>query len=209
MVAVIDYDLGNLQSVSRALQISGAEVKITSTSSLIREASAIVLPGVGAFLKGIENLRKRGILEVIVEEVKNGKLFLGICLGLQLLFTRSEEHSIVLGMNLIEGEVVRFTHSLKIPHIGWNQVEYKENEVTNRLFENIPQHSYFYFVHSYYVKPKEEDITVATTYYGEIFPSVIVRNNIIGVQFHPEKSGKIGLEFLKNFLKFLKKKNAC
>ena len=150
--------------------------------------------------------RLRSLL-VVIREINKGKPFLGICLGLQLLFTYSQEHTLAPGMNIIKGEVVKFTNDLKIPHMGWNQVEYTNNELTKKLFKNIPQKAYFYFVHSYYVKPKEEAIIVATTWYGEIFPSAVVKNNIVGVQFHPEKSGDMGLKFLKNFLEIYG--NAC
>lgn len=200
MVAIIDYGLGNLQSVSKAFQIIDRDVRISSSPSLIKKANIIVLPGVGAFLKGMENLKNTGILDTVIREINKGKPFLGICLGLQLLFTYSQEHTLAPGMNIIKGEVVKFTNDLKIPHMGWNQVEYTNNELTKKLFKNIPQKAYFYFVHSYYVKPKEEAIIVATTWYGEIFPSAVVKNNIVGVQFHPEKSGDMGLKFLKNFL---------
>lgn len=199
MIAVVDYGLGNLHSVSKALEANNIKVKVTSNPSEIFNAKAIVLPGVGAFLKGMENLEKLNLLEVIVENIKKGKPFLGICLGLQLLFTRSFEHKLSEGMGIFKGEVVKFLKAPKIPHIGWNRLNLKKN---SKIFEGIPPNVYFYFVHSYYVKP-EEDIVLATTFYGEEFPSAVAKDNIFGVQFHPEKSGKWGLKFLSNFVKLV------
>jgi len=199
MIAVVDYGLGNLHSVSKALEVNDIKVKVTNNPSDISDAKAIVLPGVGAFLKGVENLKNLNLLEAIIENIKKGKPFLGICLGLQLLFTRSFEHKLSKGMSIFEGEVVRFLKAPKIPHIGWNRLNLKRN---SKIFEGIPSNVYFYFVHSYYVKP-EEDIVLATTFYGEEFPSAVAKDNVFGVQFHPEKSGKWGLKFLSNFVRLV------
>jgi glutamine amidotransferase len=206
MFVVIDYGLGNLRSVSKALEAEGAQVKVANNLSTIKEARAIILPGVGAFYRGIENLKKLGILDVIVEEIKKGKPFLGICLGLQLLFTESEEHTVSRGMDVFRGKVVKFKHNVKIPHMGWNQVTVSgQRSVVNvNLFEGIPDNSYFYFVHSYYVEPEDKNIVTGSTFYGQEFTSVIVKDNIVGVQFHPEKSGEIGLKLLKNFINSIK-----
>jgi len=199
MIAVVDYGLGNLHSVSKALEANNIKVKVTNNPSDISDAKAIVLPGVGAFLKGMENLKNLNLLEVIIENIKKGKPFLGICLGSQLLFTRSFEHKLSKGMDIFKGEVVKFLKAPKIPHIGWNRLNLKKN---SKIFEGIPPDVYFYFVHSYYVRPKE-DIVLATTFYEEEFPSAVAKNNIFGVQFHPEKSGKWGLKFLSNFVKLV------
>ena len=199
MIAVVDYGLGNLHSVSKALEANNIKVKVTNNPSDISDAKAIVLPGVGAFLKGMENLKNLNLLEVIIENIKKGKPFLGICLGLQLLFTRSFEHKLSEGMGIFEGKVVKFLKASKIPHIGWNRLNLKRK---SKIFEGIPPDVYFYFVHSYYVRP-EKDIVLATTFYGEEFPSAVAKDNIFGVQFHPEKSGKWGLKFLSNFVKLV------
>ena len=199
MIAVVDYGLGNLHSVSKALEANNIKVKVTNNPLDISDAEAIVLPGVGAFLKGMENLKNLNLLEVIIENIEKGKPFLGICLGLQLLFTRSFEHKLSKGMGIFKGEVVKFLKAPKIPHIGWNRLNLKKN---SKIFEGIPPDVYFYFVHSYYVKPKE-DIVLAATFYGEEFPSAVAKDNIFGVQFHPEKSGKWGLKFLSNFVRLV------
>jgi glutamine amidotransferase len=204
MLVVVDYGLGNLRSVSKALQIWDVQVKVTSDLSTIKKAKGIVLPGVGAFWRGIENLKKLGILDVIVEEIKRGKPFLGICLGLQLLFTESEEHMLSKGMDVLKGRVVKFKQALKIPHMGWNQIKFKMQNSKCKIFEGIVDNSYFYFVHSYYVVPGDRGIIASTTFYGEEFTSAIIKENIVGVQFHPEKSGEVGLKLLMNFISSIK-----
>ncbi|MCK4809662.1 MAG: imidazole glycerol phosphate synthase subunit HisH [Candidatus Omnitrophica bacterium] len=213
MIAVVDYGLGNLKSVAKALLAQGAEVKVTSAGSYLKDAKAIVLPGVGAFKQGIENLKRLGLLEVLIKEIEKGKPFLGICLGLQLLFTESEEHSLSNGMDVIKGRVVKFNKSgVKIPHMGWNQIVIKEPLTGSRgtkagkesIFTDIPDNSYFYFVHSYYVVPQVKDIISAVTFYGEEFTSAVIKDNVIGLQFHPEKSGDLGLKILRNFLELIK-----
>lgn len=203
MIAVVNYGLGNLRSVAKALEIKGAGVEVTSSPSKLQSAEAIVLPGVGAFSRGIENLKKLKILDVIIKEIYKGKPFLGICLGLQLLFTQSEEHTLTGGMNVIEGKVVKFPSKVKIPHMGWNQVEINNQNSKSQIFDGIPNNSYFYFVHSYYVVPEDSYIIAATTVYGERFVSAIVKDNLFGVQFHPEKSGEQGLKILENFIKVI------
>ncbi|MBU0694565.1 MAG: imidazole glycerol phosphate synthase subunit HisH [Candidatus Omnitrophica bacterium] len=211
MIAVIDYGMGNLRSVAKALEAVGAETKVTSNAKDIGEASAIVLPGVGAFARGIENLEKLDVLPAMFKAIGEGKPFLGICLGLQLLFTESQEHGIYKGLDIIQGKVKRFRiqdsgfrihdSRLKIPHMGWNTVECKMQNAKCKIFENIPDNSYFYFVHSYYVEPRDKDVVVATTEYGTEFTSAVNKDNIWGVQFHPEKSGELGLKILENFVK--------
>ena len=196
--------MGNLRSVSKAFETVGVEVEVTNDPVTIADADAIILPGVGAFRHGMENLNKLNVIPVICEAVEKKKPVLGICLGLQLFFTESEEHGICKGLDIIKGRVKRFDSSVKIPHVGWNQVEYKaksrEQSAEFKVFDGIPDNSYFYFVHSYYVEPDDENLIVATTGYGKDFVSVINKNNFWGVQFHPEKSGELGLKVLKNFL---------
>ena len=197
---VVDYGMGNLRSVAKAVEKSGYTVKVSGEYLDIKKAKKIILPGVGAFGKAMENLKRQGILDVIKEKLKEGTPYLGICLGLQLLFEWSEEGN-VKGMGVIKGVVKRFPNlpSLKIPHMGWNQVKLRmEGE---NLFDGIPDNSYFYFTHSYYVIPVEKEIIATTTFYGVEFVSSIKKGNLFACQFHPEKSGKIGLKLLENFLK--------
>ena len=197
---VIDYGMGNLRSVAKAVEKSGYSVKVSGEYLDIKRAKKIILPGVGAFGKAMENLKRQGILDVIKEKLKEGTPYLGICLGLQLLFEWSEEGN-TKGMGVIKGVVKRFPNlpSLKIPHMGWNKVKLRmEGE---DLFDGIPDNSYFYFIHSYYVIPVEKEIIATTTFYGVEFVSSIKKGNLFACQFHPEKSGKIGLKLLENFLK--------
>ncbi len=218
MIAVIDYDLGNLRSVSKALESVGAEVEITNNRRKIAQARGLVLPGVGAFHRGMENLERLDILPSIFKAIKEGKPFLGICLGLQLLFSESEEHGLHHGLDIVKGRVKRFTttdiHKCggKVPHMGWNKIKFKtENEtlpagsqeLSMKIFDGIPDESYFYFVHTYYVEPEDKETIVATTEYGKDFVSVVNKDNVIGVQFHPEKSAKLGLKFLENFCRYV------
>ena len=220
MIAVIDYGSGNLKSVRKALEAVGAKVAVTNDPRAIDKAEALVLPGVGAFYRGMENLKKSGLLPSIFEAVKEGKPFLGICLGLQLLFTESEEHGTCQGLDIIKGKVKRFQGEMKIPHMGWNQIKCEMRNVNSKnlakqnskdlakqkcgIFEGIPNGSYFYFVHSYYVEPDDENSIAATTEYGQEFTAGIAKDNIFAVQFHPEKSGELGLTVLKNFLRYRK-----
>jgi len=198
VIAVVDYGMGNLRSVSKALEHVGADVLVTDRPEKLREAGGIVLPGVGAFRDAVRNLKEKGLWEAIIEEIENGKPFLGICLGLQLLFEKSYEFGKTEGFGFIEGEVVRFDlpQEFKIPHMGWNQI-YKRKE--SRLFEGIRDGEFFYFVHSYYVKPVSEEVVLTETDYGICFVSSIEKENVFAVQFHPEKSQKAGLKLLSNF----------
>ncbi len=197
MIAIIDYGLGNLRSVSKAFEKIGQKVEVTSSVETLQKAKALILPGVGAFSKGMENLQSLNILPTVSRLVAGGKPLLGICLGLQLFFNESSEHRSSRGLGFIEGKVEKFRAKVKLPHMGWNRVEYKDSE----LFDGIPKDNYFYFVHSYYVQPEDKNIIVGRTVYQEEFSSVIVKDNIVGVQFHPEKSDKLGLKFLENFIK--------
>ncbi len=195
MIALIDYGMGNLGSVEKALQYVGCATVITACPQQLEEASGIVLPGVGAFDDCIRGLRDRGLVNPLRELIAAGKPYLGICLGLQMLFERSEEGQ-ESGLGIFPGQVVRFDHELKIPQIGWNQVW--PNQPVPHL-AGISPGSWFYFVHSYYVKPADESLLAATTEYGYEFCSAVYQNNVFACQFHPEKSQSTGLKLLENF----------
>ena len=198
MIAVIDYGMGNLGSVSNAIRSLGGDVLVTQKPSDLKKADKIILPGVGAFRNAMDGLTDLKLVNPLKEELEKGKLYLGLCLGLQLLFKRSVEGTGSAGLGIFEGNVVRFKQdTLKIPHMGWNQVEIKNN---CPLFNDIENNSFFYFVHSYYVKPVEEDIVAGVTDYGTKFTSMVWKKNIYAMQFHPERSQDIGLKLLKNFM---------
>lgn len=199
MVGIINYGAGNIYSVLMGVKICGKKGVVVETPDMLKKVEFVILPGVGAFRDGIKNLEKKGISEVIVEEIEKGKPFLGICLGFQLLFSWSEEGN-SSGFNILKGKVKKFRFEksqLKIPHMGWNKVKFVRKE---KLFEKIPDGTFFYFAHSYYPIPEDESIIAGITEYGVEFSSVVRKDNIVGVQFHPEKSGSYGLTFLKNFL---------
>ena len=205
MIAVVDYGMGNLRSVQKALERVGYTALVTNDPRQILSACSIVLPGVGAFKDCIHNLKRLNLVEPILKSIKTGKPFLGICLGLQILFTISEEFGETSGLNLIKGKVIRFSSKdtsnitrLKIPHMGWNSITIKKELP---LFSGIEDGSFFYFVHSYYVVPDDEGVIATTTDYGIEFTSGIQQDNIFACQFHPEKSQQIGLRLLKNFAK--------
>jgi len=202
MIALIDYGMGNIKSVSKALETTGTDVKITQSPEDIRDAKAIVLPGVGAFRDCMKNLSKLELISVIKEQILKGKPYLGICLGMQILFTESEEFGLCKGLDIFKGKVVRFQLSLgyKIPHMGWNTVKFHKK---SRLLEEIKDNSYFYFVHSYYVSPEDSKVVAGVTDYGVEFTSMIIHENIFATQFHPEKSQKTGLTLLRNFIKII------
>jgi glutamine amidotransferase len=195
-IAIIDYGAGNLRSVQKALELVGADAVLTDDANTIRESSAVVFPGVGAFKSGYRGLEDRGLVPAIKDSIQSGKPFLGICLGLQLLFEESEEDGPTPGLGILPGRVVRFTGDMKIPHMGWNRLQPKTRVP---LFEGVPEGTYFYFVHSYYVLPDDVNVTAATTDYGVEFTSMVARDNLFAVQFHPEKSQKWGLKILENF----------
>ena len=197
MIAIIDYDAGNLKSVEKALQYLGEDVKITSDAGEILGADKIILPGVGAFGDAMEKLNTRGLSEVIREAVKRKIPLLGICLGLQLLFEASEESLGVDGLSVLKGKIVRIPdkEGFKVPHIGWNSLKINPE---SKLFAGIPEDSYVYFVHSYYLAA-EEPIVAATTDYVVDIHAAVEKEHVFACQFHPEKSGDIGLKLLKNF----------
>lgn len=196
MIAIVDYGMGNLRSVTNAFAHLGAAITVTRERSVIAEAQALVLPGVGAFGKCVENLRRFDLFDFLKDEIGSGKPYLGICLGLQMLFESSEEAPGVAGMGLVKGRVVRFRGAVKVPHMGWNAVRQKKG---SRIFAGIKQGEFFYFVHSYYPEPAE-DVTASTTDYSGEFASSIEKGNLFACQFHPEKSQKVGLALLRNFV---------
>ncbi len=199
MVAIIDYDAGNIKSVQKALAKLGQEAEITSEAEKILAADRIILPGVGAFGDAMQNLRARGLDGVIHRAVDAGIPFLGICLGQQLLFERSDEAPGVEGLGILEGEILRIpaAKGLKIPHMGWNSLHLSHG---GRLFRGVEEQSYVYFVHSYYLKARDGDIIKASTEYGVEIHASVEKDNVFACQFHPEKSGGAGLRILGNFL---------
>lgn len=196
MIAIIDYGMGNLRSVAKGFEKMGIDVRVTSDPQVVDDAPGIVLPGVGAFSDAMHNLIEMGMVEVIHRAVEKGKPFLGICLGLQLLFESSEEWRTSEGLGVFPGRVRRLPPGLKIPHMGWNTITV-ENPCP--LFTGMPDNAAFYFVHSYYVEPADPSLSACTTGYGIEFTSVVARENVFGIQFHPEKSSALGLRILQKF----------
>ena len=206
MIALIDYGSGNLRSVHKALLKVGAEVRIARRPEEMVDARAVVLPGVGAFDDCIQALQKQALLEASRQFMQTGRPFLGICVGYQALFEKSEEfNSCAAGLGIFKGKVVRFAEQkgLKIPQIGWNQLDIVKPECP--LFRGIASGSYVYFVHSFFPKPADASIVATRTTYGETFASSVWRDNVFATQFHPEKSQKIGLQLLKNFVEFARR----
>lgn len=212
MIAVIDYGMGNLRSVQKALEVVGAKTRVTSNPADLKKCDKLVFPGVGAFGGAMKELKRLGLVEPIKDAIARGRPFLGLCLGLQLLFEKSEEAPGVKGLCVIEGESKRFRFTrkpaspqtrgpLKVPHMGWNNISCQLPAASCQILNNVPDGSYMYFVHSYYVKPKDMGIVLTTTDYGIKFVSGICKDNIYGFQFHPEKSQSIGLEILENFVR--------
>lgn len=199
MIAIIDYDAGNIKSVEKAFEKLGADIVITKDPEVILRAEKVILPGVGAFGDAMANLHKYNLVPVIEEVVKKGTPFLGICLGLQLLFERSDETPGVEGLGILKGEILRIPEcgDLKIPHMGWNSLHLQNQ---GRLFKGLAEESYVYFVHSYYLKAEEEEIVKATAEYGVTIHASVEKDNVFACQFHPEKSSDVGLQILKNFV---------
>ncbi len=204
MIVIIDYGMGNLHSVSKALENAGAKVKISSKPSDILKAEKLVLPGVGAFKEAMGELKKRNLITPIIKYITEIKRpFLGLCLGLQLLFEKSEEGGRIKGLGILKGKVKRFSFplskKLKIPHMGWNQIRIKNKNCP--ILKGIPDKTYMYFVHSYYVEPGDKTIIATLTNYGINFTSSICQDNIYAWQGHPEKSQKMGIKILENFVR--------
>jgi glutamine amidotransferase len=202
MIAIVDYGMGNLRSVEKGFQKVGVDARVVSDAKSIENAHAVVLPGVGAFRDCMKNLDALSLIEPIAKSIASGKPYLGICLGLQLLFTESEEFGTYKGFDILPGKVVRFRIDLKVPHMGWNTVSLLKRPP---IFEDIPDNSYVYFVHSYFVAPADPAVTAGMTEYGISFTSMIWKENIVATQFHPEKSQETGLRILRNFGDWVKK----
>jgi glutamine amidotransferase len=220
MIAIVDYGMGNIRSVEKGFIKVGADVVVTSDPKVIRDAKGIVLPGVGAFKDCMKNLDNLNLLEPIVKEIQKGKPYLGMCLGLQLLFTESEEFGVSKGLDVFKGKVVKFAWSikrgassveltttntrcatqLKIPHMGWNTVKLLKEPP---IFKGISDNSYFYFAHSFYVVPEDKEIIAGVTEYGVEFVSMVWKDNVFATQFHPEKSQELGLKILNGFKEFV------
>ncbi|MBU4473045.1 MAG: imidazole glycerol phosphate synthase subunit HisH [Candidatus Omnitrophica bacterium] len=199
MIAIIDYGMGNIHSVQKALESFGAETVVTNQPQAIKACDKVILPGVGAFEDALAELKKYNLISALCGHIKSKKTFLGICLGLQLLFSQSQEANHSKGLAILKGRVVKFpdTNGLKVPHIGWNQLKKAAEDCP--LLKDIPDKSYVYFCHSYYAVP-DDDIVAATCDYGVEFAAVVCRDNIYGVQFHPEKSQALGLKVIENFI---------
>ena len=199
MIGIIDYDAGNIKSVEKALAYIGEETIVSRDPEVLLKADKAILPGVGSFGQAMENLHRYNLVPVIKDMVKNNTPFLGICLGLQLLFESSEETPGVEGIGILKGKILRIppAEGLKIPHMGWNSLHLQND---GRLFRGIEEDAYVYFVHSYYLKAKEEQIVKATTEYGAHIHASVEMDNVFACQFHPEKSSDVGLRILKNFV---------
>ena len=199
MIAIIDYDAGNIKSVEKALQALGEEVIITRDANVLLNADKVILPGVGAFGDAMDKIRSYGLESVIRQIVDKGTPFLGICLGLQLMFEESDETPGVKGLGLLPGKILRIPEGedLKIPHMGWNSLHFTKE---TKLFKGIKEGAYVYFVHSYYLKAEEEDMVAATTEYGVCIHAAVEKGNVFACQFHPEKSSDVGMAILKNFI---------
>lgn len=202
MIAIIDYGMGNLRSVQKGFEKVGVEAAVVGDPVLVDRAGGVVLPGVGAFADAMANIRGAGMDAAIHRAVRSGKPFLGICLGQQLLFEASEEWGLTEGLGIFPGRVRRLPDGLKVPHMGWNQIEIRRPDP---LLEGIPDGSSFYFVHSYAVDPAEEGVILTQTEYGVRFASIVGRENVYGIQFHPEKSSALGLKILENFGRVVQK----
>lgn len=198
MIAVVDYGAGNLHSVKNALDYLGADSVVTSDISAVKAADKLILPGVGSFGEAMDCLNKSGLCQAVRDFAKSGKPFLGICLGLHMLFEESEESPGVKGLGVLKGRVVKIPeHGLKIPHMGWNSIETVKE---SKILKNMGDEPFVYFVHSYYIKPDNKSDVSAVTQYGETLSVAVERDNLFAVQFHPEKSGDTGLEILRNFI---------
>ena len=196
MITIVDYKLNNLRSIENTLRRLGHDVRVTSSPEDVRTAEKLILPGVGAFRDAMDNLRKLELLEPFIDKVKSGTPTLGICLGMHLLFTESEEFGLHKGLDLLQGRVVRLPAKFRVPHMGWNQLHPK---LANGLIDGLKESSFVYFVHSYYAEPRSQDVVLATTDYGIEFAAIVHQKNIWATQFHPEKSQHVGERLLDNF----------
>jgi imidazole glycerol-phosphate synthase subunit HisH len=196
VIAIVDYGMGNLHSVSKAIERLGCEVAVTSDADRILSADGVILPGVGAFGDAMVNLRDTGLADTVKTYAASGKPLLGICLGMQLLFTESEEHGRHQGLDLLPGRVVRFQGDYKVPHMGWNELEFKQ---PSPLFEGLEQ-GHVYFVHSYHALPESKGDLLATADYYQQVTAIVGRGSVFGMQFHPEKSGELGMSLLRRFV---------
>jgi glutamine amidotransferase len=201
LISIIDYGVGNLRSVQKAFELLEIDAVITEDKSVIRESKGIILPGVGAFPDAMKELESKGLTDIIIQEAQKGKPILGICLGMQLLFEVGYEVEETKGLGLIKGSIDKITGDVKIPHMGWNNLEIV-NEDT--ILKGLPRDSYAYFVHSFYATVTNKENLDATTFYGTSIPAVVSNGNVIGIQFHPEKSGEVGMQILKNFGELVK-----
>ncbi len=197
MIAIIDYGAGNLRSVSRAVALHTPDFVVTQDPAVVERAAAVILPGVGAAGDTIRGLARHGMIEVVRATIASGKPYFGICMGMQVLLTESEEDGGTPCLDIYPGTVRRFPRGLTVPHMGWNQVRQTQE---HPMFAGIPDEAYFYFVHSYYTDPDDAGLTAGTTDYGVSFPSVIARGNVFATQFHPEKSAGMGLRLYANFV---------
>jgi len=202
MISIVDYGMGNLRSVFKAFETQGFAVSITNDPVDIKKANGLVLPGVGAFGECMANLERCGLVEPIKEYINSGKPYLGICLGFQILFEESEESPGVKGLGLFRGRVVRFPDfgekRIKVPQMGWNTINFDHS---SEVLKNVSEDTWFYFVHSYYVDPEKNGLSIVTSNYGIEFTAAVEKENIFACQFHPEKSGRQGLDLVKNFAK--------
>ncbi|UCC94855.1 MAG: imidazole glycerol phosphate synthase subunit HisH [Candidatus Omnitrophota bacterium] len=202
MIVIVDYGMGNLRSVQKAVEYLGVSVRLSDSPGMIQKATKLIFPGVGHFGKAAQELKKRKIFKLLQERIYEGIPFFGICLGMQLLLEESEEAEGIKGLGIIKGRVRRFRGRLIVPHMGWNSVKFQnpKSKIKNNLFRGVRPNSYFYFAHSYYCVPRQRDVVLATTHYSREFVSAFHKKNIWAIQFHPEKSQNLGLRLLNNFL---------
>lgn len=201
-VAVIDYEVGNLANVYNAWKRLGVDAVITRDPQIIRAAGLVQLPGVGAIRDAMANLQKFELISVLRDEVRRGKFLMGVCLGMQALFEKDYEGGEYEGLGLLPGEIVPFRTNLKVPHMGWNELEFR---TPHWLQKGLPQHPYVYFVHSYYKTPVDTPDVIAVAQYGQPVPAICGRDNVLGFQFHPEKSGRVGAQLLQNVIDYVRK----
>jgi glutamine amidotransferase len=202
-IAIIDYGMGNLRSVAKAVELVGGDTVVTDSSRKILDCQGVIFPGVGSFGPALNYLKKRKLIETIREVIDKDRCFLGLCLGFQLLFSTSTEDGKHAGLGIVPGKVEKFSfrnRSMKVPHMGWNQVHCSDAALKKTMFKGIKDDTYFYFVHSYYGVPRQKAMIAATTDYGKPFCSAVARGRVWGCQFHPEKSSTSGLQLLKNFV---------